>query len=84
MNIKKSLLRNSSPKLDSDSDKISPTLCPLCNKSNNCGNDSSCDSSLDCWCSDQSIQFSETLLTKIPRTAKNKVCICKACALLHN
>jgi len=76
------MLYNSGQKLDSDS--INPTHCPLCNKNNNCGNLPPDDSSLDCWCNDQTIQFPETLLTKTLSTAKNKVCICKACALLHS
>lgn len=67
-----------------DSDIVNPNLCPLCNKSNNCGSLSACASSKGCWCSDQAIQFPETLLKKIPSTAKNKACICKACALIHN
>lgn len=67
-----------------DSDIVNPNLCPLCNKSNNCGNLSACASSKGCWCGDQAIQFPETLLKKIPSTAKNKACICKACALIHN
>ncbi|MBL4822793.1 MAG: cysteine-rich CWC family protein [Colwellia sp.] len=56
-------------------------MCPLCNKSNNCGNNSSCGSTLDCWCSEPTIQFPETLLKKIPSNAKNKACLCKSCAL---
>ncbi|WP_114325798.1 cysteine-rich CWC family protein [Candidatus Colwellia aromaticivorans] len=81
INIKKT---NSCSNQQIDSDNINPSLCPLCNQKNNCGNVSACDSSQGCWCSDQAIQFPESLLDKIPSTAKNKACICKACALIHN
>ena len=65
-------------------EKITPSLCPLCNQSNHCANVSACGSSQPCWCSEQTIAFPQTLLNKVPSDAKNKACICKACALKHN
>lgn len=65
------------------SDSITPNLCPLCNKSNDCGNINTCTSSQSCWCNDPAIVFSKTLLDKIPEDTKGKACICKACALKH-
>ncbi|MBL4898958.1 MAG: cysteine-rich CWC family protein [Colwellia sp.] len=63
---------------------MDPNICPLCNQSNHCGNISPCDSNQGCWCSEQVIEFPETLLKQIPSNAKNKACICKACTLSHN
>lgn len=78
MTIKKQTLTNQLPQAV---DTIDPSLCPLCNKNNHCGNLSACNSSQGCWCSDKTIQFCETLLNTIPASAKNKACICKTCAL---
>lgn len=61
----------------------SPDRCPICNKDNQCGNVKTCSSNEDCWCMDEEINFSDTLLSKTPKYAKNKACICKACALSH-
>jgi hypothetical protein len=80
MSINKQTLSDRHPQ---DVDKIDPSLCPLCNESNHCGNVSPCNSSQDCWCVDKTIQFSEALLNTLPSPAKNKACICKACALKH-
>jgi len=62
---------------------IDPNLCPLCNKDNQCGNISACDSKLSCWCHSPEINFPEKLLNQIPDCPKNKACICKACALAY-
>ena len=62
--------------------------CPLCNNDNACLN--SCASEVTdesshikkaCWCMDPHIDFSEMLLKQVPVDAKNKSCICQACAL---
>jgi len=65
-------------------EKVTPSLCPLCNQNNHCANISSCGSNQHCWCREKEIVFSETLLNKVPSDAKNKACICQACALKHN
>lgn len=60
---------------------VNPGVCPLCSKPNCCG--SLLDSSKACWCMDQDISFPDSLLNQVVDTAKNKACICEACALKH-
>ncbi|WP_081945604.1 cysteine-rich CWC family protein [Thalassotalea sp. ND16A] len=62
---------------------INPNKCPLCKENNRCLNSSCSDSSQNCWCKNPDIKFSESLLKQIPDSARNKACICKACALAH-
>jgi hypothetical protein len=63
--------------------------CPLCNGDNACANIGFNEENTDtatknsCWCMNPAITFSEALLQKIPAEAKNKSCICQACALAH-
>ena len=61
---------------------VNPENCPLCNKVNDCGNLSNSDK--PCWCMNKDITFAESLLNQVVDAAKNKACICKACALKHN
>ncbi|USD66995.1 cysteine-rich CWC family protein [Vibrio sp. SCSIO 43136] len=55
--------------------------CPICGKSNQCGNKSS--QAFACWCGDPSIRFTESLLAKVPQHLRGKACICKSCALKY-
>ena len=57
--------------------------CPLCGKNNLCGNISPNNNGEACWCMDNSLTFSDDLLSQVSNADKNKVCICKACALSH-
>ncbi|WOH37652.1 cysteine-rich CWC family protein [Thalassotalea fonticola] len=61
---------------------VSPEDCPLCGENNHCGNLSSGKNN-KCWCANNDITFPESLLSKVSNVAKNKSCICKACALKH-
>ena len=65
----------------SNEEYVSPENCPLCNKSNDCGNLSN--SNKPCWCMDEKFTFPESLLNQVEVAAKNKACICKPCALKH-
>ena len=64
--------------------------CPLCNNDNACL--TICSNGVTeentpikkaCWCMNPDIGFSDNLLKKVPSDAKNKSCICQACALAH-
>ena len=72
--------------------------CPLCNNENACANvDAKTVANVNrneeavetpnsnkvCWCMNPEIQFSEGLLAQVPADAKNKSCICQACALAY-
>lgn len=60
---------------------LDKSKCPLCGESNQCAMEIEQETGVPqgvCWC--VGIAFSADLLTKIPAEAKNKACICKACA----
>lgn len=63
-------------------DYVPPEDCPLCGINNFCGNLSATTND-KCWCADSNVTFSETLLNKVPKNARNKACICKDCALKY-
>ncbi|RKF20321.1 hypothetical protein DBZ36_07730 [Alginatibacterium sediminis] len=60
---------------------IDPNLCPLCNKDNRCASQLSQAQALDCWCQSPQIEFTQAMLSQVPQDAKNKACICQACAI---
>jgi hypothetical protein len=63
--------------------KPNPTKCPLCGKPNHCGMTSTESANPSCWCMNSDITFPDSLLTQVTDQAKNKVCICRECALKH-
>ena len=64
--------------------EINPYDCPLCGKPNLCGNLSTNKIAEQCWCLDEKVKFSSSLLAQIPEQKKNKACICQACFLRFN
>lgn len=60
---------------------IDKTLCPLCNKNNDCDNIKKDNLIGTCWCRLPDITFSKSVIDKVPDALKNKACICKVCAL---
>ena len=53
-------------------------LCPICGKPNECAASASGSFEVECWCKE--VNFSESLLAKIPPDLKGKACICRSCA----
>jgi hypothetical protein len=51
------------------------TICPLCGESNNCGVAAGLSS---CWCMSERVP--EAVLAQIPDEARDRFCVCKACA----
>ncbi|WP_217647369.1 cysteine-rich CWC family protein [Amphritea atlantica] len=66
--------------MNTNPDRIDPTVCPLCHQDNGCGGISSSVAEPDCWCRSPDIAFPEALLALVPEEAKGKACICKSCA----
>ncbi|WP_299083715.1 cysteine-rich CWC family protein [uncultured Paraglaciecola sp.] len=62
-------------------EKTSLSHCPLCGDNNGCTNSSPNNNTAACWCMESKIPFSDDLLNQLTDAAKNKVCICKACAM---
>lgn len=60
-----------------------PINCPWCGENNFCGNLLPSDNGEACWCADSAITFPDGLLSQVSDVDKNKVCLCKACALKH-
>jgi hypothetical protein len=57
--------------------------CPLCGQNNFCGNLLPNNNGEAWGCIDSSITFPDSLLSQVTEVDKNKVCICKTCALSH-
>lgn len=57
---------------------LSPSLCPLCQRDNACGNLNT--NSHACWCQSDDLKFSPSLLDKVPEKQRGKACICQQCA----
>ncbi|BCE01764.1 cysteine-rich CWC family protein [Marinicellulosiphila megalodicopiae] len=58
-----------------------PTLCPKCQKENQCSLAISKDKTKkDCWCMNPDLKFPKALIDELPKSAKNKSCICLSCA----
>jgi len=58
-----------------------PDLCPLCGQANECAMEVERATGVKqppCWC--MSVDFTAELLAKVPQDAKNRACICPACA----
>jgi hypothetical protein len=61
---------------------VDPTRCPLCGASNQCvmaGSPGAGDPALPCWCTQ--VAFDRAQLARIPDAARNKACLCPACAV---
>ena len=57
-------------------DPIDTTVCPICNRPNNCGQAK--DMSVDlCWCAYE--KFPAGIFRLVPKDKLNKACICKSC-----
>jgi len=54
---------------------VDPRLCPLCGQGNACGIAAGQSS---CWC--QELAIEPRVLDRIPEAARDKACICAACA----
>ena len=62
-------------------DAVDPTRCPLCGASNQCvmaGSPGAGDPALPCWCTQVTIERAQ--LARIPEAARNRACLCPACA----
>jgi hypothetical protein len=60
---------------------INPQVCPVCGKANQCAMELEKVTGQPqgpCWCTQ--VDFSAELLSRIPAQARDKACICKACA----
>ena len=58
-----------------------PDLCPLCGQPNQCAMEIERATGVrqpPCWCME--VDFTAELLAKVPQDAKNRACICAACA----
>lgn len=64
-------------------ESVAAEICPLCGKNNQCGQLCSGDNKDACWCASGELEFPESLLNRVSNAAKNRACICKACALKH-
>ncbi|MBP6277647.1 MAG: cysteine-rich CWC family protein [Limnohabitans sp.] len=61
---------------------VDPCLCPLCGQTNRCAMASPETAAPGpCWCT--RMHFSAELLQQVPLAARDKACICQACAALH-
>ena len=61
--------------------QIDPTRCPLCGGANRCAMEIARESGERagaCWCA--GVDFTAELLAFVPADARNKACICAACA----
>ena len=62
---------------------VDRTRCPLCGASNQCvmaGSPGAGDPALPCWCTQVTIE--RTQLARIPEAARNRACLCPACAAM--
>ncbi len=60
---------------------IDSTRCPLCQQDNLCAMEMAKATGKEperCWCVDMA--FTPELLAKVPLAAKDKACVCQACA----
>ncbi|MDD5336177.1 MAG: cysteine-rich CWC family protein [Rhodoferax sp.] len=60
---------------------VNPRLCPLCGQVNQCAMEVERATGVKqppCWCTEAS--FDAALLASIPEQARDKACICAACA----
>ncbi|HEY2150800.1 MAG TPA: cysteine-rich CWC family protein [Vicinamibacterales bacterium] len=53
----------------------SPALCPLCGRSNACGQLAGAS---ECWC--MTTKIAAAALEAVPIEMRNRACICQACA----
>lgn len=60
---------------------VDPTVCPLCGQPNRCANEVERATGVlqpPCWCTQ--VDFSAELLDRVPAPAKDRACLCAACA----
>lgn len=60
---------------------VDPAVCPLCGQPNRCANEVARATGVPqppCWCTQ--VDFSAGLLERVPAAAKDRACICTACA----
>jgi hypothetical protein len=59
---------------------VLPSVCPLCGQPNQCAMEQreGDTAPVPCWCT--TAVFSAELLQRIPEAARNKACVCQACA----
>lgn len=60
---------------DGDLLMIAEKICPICHKTNHCGEASG--SGDKCWCATEI--FPQEIFELVPEELRNKVCICKEC-----
>jgi hypothetical protein len=62
---------------------IDKSLCPLCQKNNNCALESkeSKGAEKTCWCMQTTV--SDEVLAKVPADKKAKACICQSCLKVY-
>ncbi|MDE2371416.1 MAG: cysteine-rich CWC family protein [Burkholderiales bacterium] len=64
--------------MNSDPLPIPAKTCPLCGGPNDCRPAADGHFEQACWC--REVVFSKALLDRLPPAAKNRCCICRACA----
>ena len=60
---------------------LDPTLCPLCGQPNRCAMELERETGQPqppCWCTQ--VDFGADLLACVPPAARDRACICRACA----
>jgi hypothetical protein len=60
---------------------IDPSRCPVCGQANRCAMEKQKETGVaqgPCWCT--SVAFAASLLESLPAPAKDRACICAACA----
>jgi hypothetical protein len=62
-------------------ESLDPSRCPLCGASNGCAMQAQHDSGQPqppCWCT--RADFTAELLARVPGAARDRACVCAACA----
>ena len=59
-------------------DPVPAGVCPLCGAGNACAMAGGGGTDLPCWC--VAASFSDDLLERVPPAARERACICAACA----
>jgi hypothetical protein len=63
------------------SDRVDPSRCPLCGQPNRCAMELEREHGVPqgpCWCTQ--VDFGAELLARVPPGARERACICAACA----
>ncbi|MCJ8312756.1 MAG: cysteine-rich CWC family protein [Pseudomonadales bacterium] len=67
----------------SNQKNVTAENCPLCTKTNLCGNLSADNKSKLCWCMQPGVSFDKELLKQVSINNKTQSCICQSCLITH-